>query len=551
MDKLDKAASIKTKITDDNNLVDKKVRPSEPPPPTKPNIKTKILVRLQKIQKFFRTKRGMVLILIILIGLGVGGFFIYRNISTFEKFEAPSATKERLETPEVAVKSGFGYLPRGGWNIDLRHLAKERSKWNPIGVMWERAMPGLALWQQIEPKKGQYRWGKIDEYVRGAQERNIKILFNVEPYTDWDQETCNMHLKWISGEGGKDPRDSLSEAHRKGKPCDMEAYKEFLRRLVERYDGDGIEDISGLRYPVTHWEIANEVDCHGYFQGSEEDYFDMLKTSYTTVKETDPNAKVLISALPSIGRESEFEFGRPDFDPAKLFGLGAANYFDIMNRHDYDVPSEVREFLKRYDAGDKPIWETEPTGLRHYQEGVEIDDLSIEAQEELALVLVQVFEESSEHGMTMFFLGGGPISVFRKAINYRETGEFGPSAGEERVEKRVIGGRCDCNALYDFYNTGPDMQEYAEVIREDCNNACGFTDDINKGRCYASLASDIRYDENGAWAGDCLCRNMLAGDARDWCYEHSTMIHRRNACDKIQDPAIKEGCMSDWNKRKM
>jgi hypothetical protein len=95
------------------------------------------------------------------------------------------------------------------------------------------------------------------------------------------------------------------------------------------------------------------------------------------------------------------------------------------------------------------------------------------------------------------------------------------------------------------------MQEYAQVIREDCNNACGFTDDINKGRCYASLARDVTYDENGVWVGDCLCRDMLTGKARDWCYSHSTMaIHRKNSCDKIQDPAIKEGCMSDWNKRK-
>jgi len=501
----------------------------------------------------------MILILIILVGLGIGGFFIYKNISTSEKFEVPLATKEKLEEkekvqpkseiPEVAIRSGFGYDTKGAWNIDLRYLVKDRNDWNPIGVMWERAMPGFALWQQIEPEKGEYNWEKIDEYVRGAQERNIRILFTVEPYTDWDQETCNIHLKWQSNEGGKDPRDGLSSAHRKGKPCDMEAYKEFLRRLVERYDGDGIEDISGLRYPVTHWEIANEVDCHGYFQGSAEDYFEILKTSYITIKQTDPNAKILISALPSIGRESEFEFGRPDFDTAKLFELGAANYFDIMNIHDYDVESSKRTFLERYGASDKPIWETEPTGLRHYQEGAETDDLSIEAQEELALLLVQVFEEASEYGVTMFYLGGGPISVFHKAINYIETGEFGPSEGEERVEKRVMTGKCDCNALYDFYNTGPKMQEYAEAIREDCNNACGFTDDINKGRCYASLASEIRYDENGAWAGDCLCRDMLTGDARDWCYEHSTkMIHRRNSCDKIQNPAIKEECIASFPK---
>lgn len=49
----------------------------ESPAPTKPNIKTKILIKIQKISKFCRTKRGMILILVTLIGLGIAGYFYF------------------------------------------------------------------------------------------------------------------------------------------------------------------------------------------------------------------------------------------------------------------------------------------------------------------------------------------------------------------------------------------------------------------------------------------------------------------------------------------
>ena len=513
--------------------------------------------------KLNKMKIKILVILIVLVSLGVGGFFIWKNISNLKKVEVPSEPKEqlleediieskekleekertqsKLEIPESAKKFEFGYCTGGAWNIPLGYLQKNRNDWNPISVMWERAMPGFAMWQQIEPEKGKYNWEKIDEYVKGAQERNIQTLITIQPFTDWDQETCNMHLEWRSDTGGKDPRDFLSHAHRKGKPCDMEAYKEFLRKLVERYDYDGIDDMSGLLYPVTHWEIGNEPDVGDDFQGSAEDYFEILKVSYITIKETDSNAKILIAAIGIHGFEqTDYDKWDSNFDTLKLFELGATNYFDIMNGHSFGGQKLKREFLKKYGAGDKPIWVTEPTGVRHYQDQAETD-------EELALVLVQIFTEASKHGVTMFFLGGSEknIPVLHNAVHYIRYGELKFSKDEENKEKidRKIVGKCDCNALYDFYNIGIEVQEYAEAIREDCNNACGLTNEMDKGGCYSMLARSLY--ENGIWIGDCLCRDASTGKVRDWCYAHSTVVlHQGNLCDKIQDPEIKAWCMN-------
>lgn len=442
-----------------------------------------------------------------------------------------------IESPTILPSElEFGHGTTGDWNVPLGYLVKGRNDWNPIGVMWERGLPGMANWQQIEPIKGQYNWSKIDGYIKGAQEKNIQTLMIITPFTDWDQETCNMHLEWQSHEGGKEPRDGLSVAHRQGKPCDMEAYKEFLRKLIERYDGDGINDMLDLKYSVTHWEIGNEPDVgQDFFQGSDEDYFEILKTSYLTIKETDPNAKVLIAAIGTPGSDTLPNSG---FDVNKLYELGAADYFDIMNTHSFGNHKAVREFLEEYGAGDKPTWVTEPTGLYNYQ-------WDTETEEELVLNLVQVFLEGEKYGVTVFFVGGSEteIPIFQKAINYIKSG--GETFGNETKKEveRKIADKWDCNALYEYYNTGLEMKEYAEAIKEDCENACGFTNEMNKGQCYAFLTLCLY--ENEIWIGDKLCEDMLTGNVQDWCYAHATVaLKLGDVCDKIENSDIKEWCIN-------
>lgn len=43
-------------------------------------------------------------------------------------------------------------------------------------------------------------------------------------------------------------------------PTDMDAYTAWVSALVERYDGDGVDDMPGLAGPVRYWEIDNEPD---------------------------------------------------------------------------------------------------------------------------------------------------------------------------------------------------------------------------------------------------------------------------------------------------
>jgi hypothetical protein len=151
----------------------------------------------------------------------------------------------------------------------------------------------------------------------------------------------------------------------------MNAFKNYLSQMVERYDGDGQNDMPGLKIPIKYWEIMNEPTMQGgstggmgeelkFFVGTPAEYVDILKASYQTIKAADPEAKVLHAGM--AGMNQNFQ----DFWD-QVFALNIGDYFDIANIHTIST-DEYREdlyaikfkaFLEKYNLGDKPIWITE------------------------------------------------------------------------------------------------------------------------------------------------------------------------------------------------
>lgn len=59
---------------------------------------------------------------------------------------------------------------------------------------------------------------------------------------------------------------------------------------AEGYDGDGENDMPGLKIPIKYWQIINEPDIKEdpyviFFVGNERDYFEVLKESCQTIKQ--------------------------------------------------------------------------------------------------------------------------------------------------------------------------------------------------------------------------------------------------------------------------
>ena len=123
---------------------------------------------------------------------------------------------------------------------------------------WVRPHPGPFVWNKIERKQGNFFWKEADEYVVYAQNHNQTILATIWPYANWDQKSCKR--KKARSPFGKHFSKYLS------KPCSMEDYKTFLLNLVDRYDGDGNNDMPGLTKPIVHWEIMNEPEYKMFFK---------------------------------------------------------------------------------------------------------------------------------------------------------------------------------------------------------------------------------------------------------------------------------------------
>ncbi|MBI4296498.1 MAG: hypothetical protein HY667_05225 [Chloroflexi bacterium] len=204
------------------------------------------------------------------------------------------------------------------------------------GAAFDRPFFEFFQWGTIEKNPEQFDFSETDRYVYAAQVNGLHILPNIQPFAAWDHTG-------------------------KGKPHDMAKYRDFVGHLVERYDGDGTDDMPGLIIPVKHWEVLNEPEFQQeplvFFQGTPKDYLDVLQTTYEAVKRADPSAQIVQGGMAGMMAVSTSFW-------QSIFDLGGAKYFDIANIHSIghgehlNLPA-FRTFLARNGIANKPIWITE------------------------------------------------------------------------------------------------------------------------------------------------------------------------------------------------
>ncbi|OGO18340.1 MAG: hypothetical protein A2Z15_01640 [Chloroflexi bacterium RBG_16_50_11] len=218
------------------------------------------------------------------------------------------------------------------------------------GGAYDRPFFELFMWGMIEKEPGLFDFYETDKTVKQAQSSGLHILANIQPFAGWDQM-----------EGYGDP-------NHKGKPHDMAAYANFLTKLVERYDGDSVNDMTGLTVPIKHWELMNEPEFQTapiYFQGTPADYVDTLKVTYEAVKQADPQAYIVQGGMAGMMTESAAWW-------QGVFDAGGGQYFDIMNMHSIghgehlNIPA-FKELLAENGLQDKPFWVTEVQFQQAYQ----------------------------------------------------------------------------------------------------------------------------------------------------------------------------------------
>ena len=181
-------------------------------------------------------------------------------------FPAFLESKEAIEGSISYEDSPFGISGIDGYDPLLREL----------GIFWVRYMGAAGIvWDAVEPRRGVFHWHRNDIIYAETYNNNVHMVVTILTPNRWDQ-----------GMGYGRPRHRF--------PVHVESYKEFLRRLVERYDGDGIDDAPGSPV-INHWQIENEGDF--FWEDTPENYARLVKISYNVIKKQNPDAKVLLSGV--------------------------------------------------------------------------------------------------------------------------------------------------------------------------------------------------------------------------------------------------------------
>lgn len=209
-------------------------------------------------------------------------------------------------------------------------------------------------WDFIEPQKGKYDFSNADKEVKRLQKRKYKILGVIIPYATWDQKLRKDYKKCKS---------QYKEAEKWGikyvcNPYDWQAYKKFITKIVDRYDGDGKNDMPGLKIPIRAWEVGNEPEFQGdYYIGTPKNYARLLDFTYRTIKAEDKKAKVLNGGIAGMTQDIGFW--------QEVFKYKKGRKFDAVSYHCITCESETAN-IDRFSVwaaqnkiGKKRIWLTE------------------------------------------------------------------------------------------------------------------------------------------------------------------------------------------------
>lgn len=237
----------------------------------------------------------------------------------------------------------------------------------------------LVQWDQIEPSRGLYRFGKVvkglNEYAREGIDVCVTLRCNSQWACEFDYGQTNRTY------------DQKSSP-----PKNWQDWRNFVTKVVESFDGDGIDDQPGIQGAVKAWQVDNEFALQ--WKGSGDDLIKLMRVTYETIKAADPEAIVVTPGFFPVARwalrdgvntrgwvyvgstdQSRERLTSDDFGrrrgPGHDWGLNlfkeAGNYFDAVDIHIYassveDMQYQVEWVKRQFQANqlrNKEIWSLE------------------------------------------------------------------------------------------------------------------------------------------------------------------------------------------------
>jgi hypothetical protein len=163
-------------------------------------------------------------------------------------------------------------------------------------------------WSQVEPSKGTYVWGELDEVISDTNARGLRALFTVVRSPSW------------------------AAVHRYSPPADFNDFGDFVAALADRYKGRGtayeIWNEQNLKREWMDYPIGDQSTPTGACK-----YVDLLKIAYARIKAADPYAMVVAGALVPTGVNSPNLALDDRLYLGQMYGCGILGWFDALGAH--------------------------------------------------------------------------------------------------------------------------------------------------------------------------------------------------------------------------
>ncbi len=196
-------------------------------------------------------KKIVIISALVIIGLGL---FLIHSSGVLKNISVENKIKNETKT---FVDGNFGFF-RDAENIDQERI-------DETGATWLRPNFGYFVWGVMQKEeKAPIDFSETDKVVIQAQKRGLNLLITIFPFADWDQKEYGNKCK-VSANDEMLPRSkgnfkTPGLPYYRCNPNNWIAYEKWLTALVERYDGDGKDDMKGLLSPIFYYEIGNEPD---------------------------------------------------------------------------------------------------------------------------------------------------------------------------------------------------------------------------------------------------------------------------------------------------
>ncbi len=175
-----------------------------------------------------------------------------------------------------------------------------------LGVSWVSLQPHV-IWFALEREPGVYDWSSLDNEVKWLQALGLDITMVLVPLNIFGERRQEL-IHTIANKFAMDDYESLTSSFiafvrsPESKTWQLYPHDEmeplwtaFVQAAAERYDGDGVEDMPELKFPVRNWHYVEEYPMPDW--GSVDAYIRTLKLTHDAITAAEPQARIILPGL--------------------------------------------------------------------------------------------------------------------------------------------------------------------------------------------------------------------------------------------------------------